>query len=50
MVDDLLESLSTKFASVSGDIYQKLEEMGKRLDAMEANLEAASTRSSGKKA
>lgn len=39
VVDDLLESLSTKFASVSTEVYGKIEAMSKRLDAMEASLQ-----------
>ncbi|KAI5853088.1 hypothetical protein DFP73DRAFT_535076 [Morchella snyderi] len=39
VVDELLDSLSTKFASVSSEIFEKIEAMSKRLDAMEASLQ-----------
>lgn len=38
VVDDLLNSLSTKFASVSTEILGKIDAMSTRLDAMEAAL------------
>ena len=40
VVDDLLDSLSAKFASVSSEIYEKIEAMSRRLDAMEQGLQA----------
>lgn len=43
VVDELLDSLSTKFASVSSEIFEKIEAMSKRLDAMEASLQQSST-------
>ncbi|KAL7265858.1 hypothetical protein RUND412_011614 [Rhizina undulata] len=43
VVDDLLDALSTKFTSVSAELFNKIEEMSKRLDAMEASLQASST-------
>lgn len=42
VVDELLDSLSTKFASVSSEIFEKIEAMSKRLDAMEASLQQSS--------
>ncbi|KAG0644310.1 heat shock factor binding protein 1 [Tuber brumale] len=39
VVDDLLNSLSTKFASVSSEIFEKIEAMSKRLDQMETQLQ-----------
>jgi heat shock factor-binding protein 1 len=42
-VDDLLNSLSTKFASVSSEIFEKIEAMSKRLDQMEATLQQQSS-------
>jgi heat shock factor-binding protein 1 len=39
VVDDLLDSLSGKFANVSKEIYDKIEAMSRRLDAMEASLQ-----------
>ena len=38
MVDELLDGLSSKFASVSSEIYGKIEAMSKRLDEMEESL------------
>ncbi|KAI5811004.1 hypothetical protein DFH27DRAFT_605090 [Peziza echinospora] len=37
-VDELLNSLSTKFATVSAEMLQKMDAMSKRLDQMEAAL------------
>ncbi|KAL0635005.1 hypothetical protein Q9L58_006034 [Maublancomyces gigas] len=42
VVDELLDSLSTKFASVSSEIFEKIEAMSKRLDAMETSLQQGS--------
>jgi heat shock factor-binding protein 1 len=42
VVDDLLDSLQSKFASVSSEIYDKIEAMSRRLDAMEASLQGGS--------
>ncbi|KAI5807014.1 hypothetical protein EDC01DRAFT_637830 [Geopyxis carbonaria] len=39
VVDDLLDSLSSKFASVSSEIFEKIEGMSRRLDAMEQTLQ-----------
>lgn len=38
VVDDLLDSLSKKFATVSTEIFEKLDSMSRRLDAMEQAL------------
>ncbi|RPB29869.1 hypothetical protein L211DRAFT_47634 [Terfezia boudieri ATCC MYA-4762] len=35
VVDDLLDNLSKKFVTVSLEIYEKMDAMSKRLDAME---------------
>lgn len=43
-VEDLLNTLSNKFAGVSSEIFAKLDEMSRRLD----NLEAALQESKGK--
>ncbi|KAG0126349.1 hypothetical protein HOY82DRAFT_615287 [Tuber indicum] len=45
VVDDLLNSLSTKFASVSSEIFEKIEAMSKRLDQMETQLQQTGTTS-----
>ncbi|KAK7746602.1 hypothetical protein SLS62_009323 [Diatrype stigma] len=38
VVEDLLNSLSSKFAGVSSEIFAKMDEMSKRLDSLEAAL------------
>jgi len=40
VVDELLNSLTTKFNSVSSQIFSKLDDMSKRLDNLEATLQA----------
>ncbi|RYP35796.1 hypothetical protein DL767_003651 [Monosporascus sp. MG133] len=41
VVEDLLNSLSSKFAGVSSEIFAKMDEMSKRLDNLEAALQAS---------
>ncbi|KAI1767433.1 heat shock factor binding protein 1-domain-containing protein [Hypoxylon sp. FL1150] len=38
VVEELLESLSTKFDGVSSEIFAKMDEMSRRLDSLEAAL------------
>ncbi|KAF8421074.1 hypothetical protein EV426DRAFT_709322 [Tirmania nivea] len=38
VVDDLLDNLSKKFATVSSEMYEKMDAMSTRLDAMEQVL------------
>ncbi|KAK9445030.1 heat shock factor binding protein 1 domain-containing protein [Metarhizium brunneum] len=38
-VEDLLNTLSNKFASVSSEIFAKMDEMSRRLDNLEAALQ-----------
>ncbi|ORY71873.1 heat shock factor binding protein 1-domain-containing protein [Pseudomassariella vexata] len=40
VVEDLLSSLSNKFAGVSSEIFAKMDEMSRRLDNLEAALQA----------
>ncbi|KAI5362143.1 Putative Heat shock factor binding 1 [Septoria linicola] len=40
VVDDLLNSLSSKFNNVSTEMLGKLDDMSKRLDALEAQIRA----------
>ncbi|KAF8538125.1 hypothetical protein BDD12DRAFT_885986 [Trichophaea hybrida] len=47
VVDDLLDSLQSKFASVSSEIYDKIEAMSRRLDAMEASLQGGGSSGGG---
>ncbi|KEZ39065.1 hypothetical protein SAPIO_CDS10449 [Scedosporium apiospermum] len=46
-VEDLLNSLSNKFAGVSSEIFAKMDEMSRRLDSLEAELRAAKEKDSG---
>ncbi|KAL2179128.1 heat shock factor binding protein 1 [Thermothelomyces heterothallicus CBS 202.75] len=46
-VDDLLNTLSNKFASVSSEIFAKMDEMSRRLDNLEAQLMANKDKNSG---
>ncbi|KAI0977392.1 heat shock factor binding protein 1-domain-containing protein [Xylaria arbuscula] len=39
-VEELLNSLSSKFTTVSGEIFAKMDEMSRRLDNLEAALRA----------
>ncbi|RYP23528.1 hypothetical protein DL765_001042 [Monosporascus sp. GIB2] len=47
VVEDLLNSLSNKFAGVSSEIFAKMDEMSKRLDNLEAALQANQESSPG---
>ncbi|KAI8625379.1 heat shock factor-binding protein [Xylariaceae sp. FL1651] len=40
VVEELLNSLSNKFAGVSSEIFAKMDEMSRRLDSLEAALQA----------
>jgi len=40
VVDELLNSLSSKFAGVSSEIFAKMDEMSRRLDNLEATLQS----------
>ncbi|KAK4250255.1 hypothetical protein VTI28DRAFT_4115 [Corynascus sepedonium] len=46
-VDDLLNTLSNKFATVSSEIFAKMDEMSRRLDNLEAQLVANKDKNSG---
>ncbi|OAA61114.1 heat shock factor-binding protein [Niveomyces insectorum RCEF 264] len=39
-LDDLLNTLSNKFAGVSSEIFAKMDEMSRRLDNIEASLKS----------
>ncbi|KAL7625707.1 hypothetical protein AAE478_004929 [Parahypoxylon ruwenzoriense] len=41
VVEELLNSLSSKFAGVSSEIFAKMDEMSRRLDSLEAALQAS---------
>ncbi|KAI0124307.1 heat shock factor binding protein 1 [Xylariales sp. AK1849] len=40
VVEELLNTLSNKFAGVSSEIFAKMDEMSRRLDNLEATLQA----------
>ncbi|KAI4135973.1 MAG: hypothetical protein LQ347_000205 [Umbilicaria vellea] len=40
VVDDLLNGLSTKFSAVSAEIFAKMDDMSRRLDSLEAAIQA----------
>ncbi|KAK7954963.1 hypothetical protein PG996_015770 [Apiospora saccharicola] len=40
VVEELLNSLSNKFAGVSSEIFAKMDEMSRRLDSLESALKA----------
>ncbi|KAI0833039.1 heat shock factor binding protein 1-domain-containing protein [Hypoxylon sp. FL0890] len=41
VVEDLLNTLSNKFSGVSAEIFAKMDEMSRRLDTLEAALQAS---------
>ncbi|KAI4738442.1 hypothetical protein E4T50_11105 [Aureobasidium sp. EXF-12298] len=41
VVDDLLSQLSTKFTNISSDLLTKMDEMSRRLDNLEASIQAS---------
>ncbi|ROW02944.1 hypothetical protein VSDG_01947 [Cytospora chrysosperma] len=45
-LDDLLNTLSNKFAGVSSEIFAKMDEMSRRIDTLEAALIASNDRES----
>ncbi|KAK7427138.1 hypothetical protein QQZ08_006407 [Neonectria magnoliae] len=46
-VEDLLNSLSNKFAGVSSEIFAKMDEMSRRLDNLEASLQENKSKDGG---
>ncbi|PQE33600.1 Heat shock factor binding 1 protein [Rutstroemia sp. NJR-2017a WRK4] len=48
VVDELLNSLSNKFAGVSSEIFAKMDEMSRRLDSLEATLQSNQEARDGK--
>lgn len=48
-LDELLNTLSNKFAGVSSEIFAKMDEMSRRLDNLEAALMANNESNSGSK-
>ncbi|KAI1214621.1 heat shock factor binding protein 1-domain-containing protein [Annulohypoxylon truncatum] len=41
VVEELLDSLSTKFTTVSSEIFAKMDDMTRRLDNLESALQAS---------
>lgn len=48
-VEELLNSLSNKFAGVSSEIFAKMDEMSRRLDNLEAALQESKSKDGGSK-
>lgn len=46
VVDELLNSLTSKFSGVSSELFAKMDEMSRRLDSLEATLQS-NTESTG---
>ncbi|SPQ21856.1 2d65a83b-97ba-4fd1-b855-8d016cd87b68 [Thermothielavioides terrestris] len=46
-IEDLLNTLSNKFAGISSEIFAKMDEMSRRLDNLEAQLTANKEKNSG---
>ncbi|RKL43578.1 hypothetical protein BFJ72_g4401 [Fusarium proliferatum] len=46
-VEELLNSLSNKFAGVSSEIFAKMDEMSRRLDNLEAALQESKAKDGG---
>ncbi|EWG48053.1 hypothetical protein FVEG_07982 [Fusarium verticillioides 7600] len=46
-VEELLNSLSNKFAGVSSEIFAKMDEMSRRLDNLEAALQEGKAKDGG---
>ncbi|KAJ9629465.1 hypothetical protein H2203_001839 [Taxawa tesnikishii (nom. ined.)] len=40
VVDDLLNQLTTKFSNISSELISKMDEMSRRLDSLEATIQA----------
>ncbi|KAG9235887.1 heat shock factor binding protein 1-domain-containing protein [Amylocarpus encephaloides] len=40
LIDQLLNDLSNKFASVSSELFAKMDEMSRRIDSLEASIRA----------
>ncbi|KAE8451004.1 hypothetical protein EG329_005444 [Mollisiaceae sp. DMI_Dod_QoI] len=48
VVDELLNTLSNKFAGVSSEIFAKMDEMARRLDNLETQLQSGTQGNDGK--
>jgi len=48
VVDELLNSISNKFAGVSSEVFAKMDEMSRRLDNLEATLQSNAEARDGK--
>ncbi|KAM0700571.1 hypothetical protein Q7P35_012292 [Cladosporium inversicolor] len=45
VVDDLLNQLTSKFSTMSSELIEKMDEMSRRLDNLEATIQAGNTQS-----
>ncbi|KAM0722356.1 hypothetical protein Q7P37_001797 [Cladosporium fusiforme] len=41
VVDDLLNQLNSKFSTISSELIEKMDEMSRRLDNLEANIQTS---------
>jgi heat shock factor-binding protein 1 len=48
VVDELLDTLQKKFSTVSSSMLEKMDEMSRRLDSLEAVIQAGERRSGDK--
>ncbi|KAH8173977.1 heat shock factor binding protein 1 domain-containing protein [Sarocladium implicatum] len=48
-VEELLNSLSSKFAGVSSEIFAKMDEMSRRIDTLESALQESKAKEGGSK-
>ncbi|KAK0392356.1 hypothetical protein NLU13_1851 [Sarocladium strictum] len=48
-VEELLNSLSSKFAGVSSEIFAKMDEMSRRIDTLEAALQESKVKEGSSK-
>lgn len=46
VVDDLLNQLNTKFTTISSDLLSKMDDMSRRLDNLESQIQAGDGKSS----
>ncbi|KAK3700788.1 hypothetical protein LTR37_015760 [Vermiconidia calcicola] len=46
-VDDLLNQLSSKFSNMSSELISKMDEMSRRLDSLEATIQAGNSQKEG---
>ncbi|KAF2632908.1 hypothetical protein BU25DRAFT_487310 [Macroventuria anomochaeta] len=47
VVDDLLNQLNTKFTTISSELLSKMDDMSRRLDNLEAQIQAGDGKGAG---